>query len=188
MKTSILNLIICFITGALIYSCTKDSGIGQFDDLVVESKDNPYKFKQITFVVSVNNPEYGYLNMPVIDSMKIYINAKYWGTFSSEASDTTEKTDLINNNIKYSNSKIKYLIVAPYQLKVDNLTYAGDFVDYLKQRIVLTPGEYVCEIKEIKFKSLTGDMITKKTQAFTKVTVIQNTTSSYVGDIEVNIK
>jgi hypothetical protein len=185
---SIRKLIICLITFILFYSCAKDSGIGQFDELVVESKENPYKFSQITFVVSINDPAYGYLNLPLVDSMKIYVNAKYWGTFSSETNDTTDRTDLMVNNIRYSKNKIKYLVIAPYQLKVDNLTYAGDFVDYLKKRIVLTPGDYVCEIKEIKFRTQTGDIVTKKTQAFAEFSVLQNTTSSYVGDIEMFVK
>ena len=171
----------------LINCCEKDSGIGQFDEVVIEGEDNPNKFRQITFLVSLNSPTYGYFNLEVIDSIKIFVNAKYWGTFSSELVDTADKTDRIIQNISYSDKKISYLFIAPYQLKTDNLETAGDFVDYLNDRIVLTPGDYVFEIKEIKYRNLIGDFITKRTQVFADFSVIENTTSSYIGDIEIPI-
>jgi hypothetical protein len=37
----------------LMNSCSSDSGIGQFDSLVIEDEDNPYKFQQLTFLLSL---------------------------------------------------------------------------------------------------------------------------------------
>jgi hypothetical protein len=171
----------------ILPSCEKTSGIGQFDNVIIESENNRNKFKQITFIVSLENPSYGYLNLEKIDSLKIHVNGKYWGSFASELSDTTFKTNRIVNKIKYSDKPIKYLIIAPYQLKTDNLNSAGDFVDYLIARIVLTPGDYVCEIKEVKFKNINSEWISKKVQLFANFSVIENTTSSYVGNLTIPI-
>jgi hypothetical protein len=171
----------------LFNCCEKDSGIGQFDSVIIEDQNNPNNFRQITFLVSLYSPSYGYLNLEVIDSIKIFVNAKYWGTFSSELADTTDKTDRIIQNIRYSDKNISYLFIAPYQLKTDNLETVGDFINYLNDRIVLAPGDYVFEIKEIKYRNLIDNIITKRTQVFADFTVIENTTSSYIGDIEISI-
>lgn len=169
-------------------SCEGDSGIGQFDDIVIESSNNTNKFRQITFIISLYNPDYGYFNLESIDSLKVYVNAKYWGTFTSELGDTTDKTDRIVENIRYSDDEISYLFIALYQLRLDNLETAGDYVDYLNARIVLTPGDYVCEFKEVKYKDLQGSLITEKVQEFADFSVLENTTSSYVGRIIIPIE
>ena len=188
MKKYAILLIFLSLLITIINSCEKDSGIGQFDDVVIESETNQYKFRQITFIVSLKNQDYGYLNLALIDSMKIYVNAQYWGTFSSESIDTTGNTDRIVNHIMYSDKEINYLILAPYVLSTDNLETAGDFVNYLKDRITLVPGDYICEIKEIKIKNLNGDWITDMPQIFANFTVIENTSSSYVGNIEIPVE
>jgi hypothetical protein len=176
-----------FLVLLLLFSCEKDSGIGQFDSIVVDNPNNPNKFRQITFLVNLNDAENGYLNLESIDSMKVYVNAKYWGTFTSEYNDTTNNTDKIVANISYSDNVVRYLLIAPYQLKTDNLETAGDFINYLNDRIVLTPGDYIFEIKEIKYRNLLNEVITLKTQVFADFQVLENTTSSYVGNIEIPI-
>jgi len=187
MKNYTLTFLILLIIVPLFNCCEKQSGIGQFDNVIVENENNPNKFKQITFIVSLQNSHYGYLNIGIIDSLKIHVNGKYWGTFSSEVADTSGNTDRIVNNIKYSDRILSYLFIAPFQLKTDNLETAGDFVNYLNDRIVLTPGDYICEIKEIKYKNIQGDWIIKKVQVYSNLRVIENTTSSYIGNLLISI-
>lgn len=172
----------------LLIGCNKNSDIGQFDDAVVESESNQNKFEQITFTISVINNSNEYLNTGQIDSIKLKVNGKDWGTFKSERNDTTSNTNKIENNIKFSYSKISYLVIAPYILKTDNLETAGDFVDYLNDRIVLTPGDYICEVFAIKFRDIRNQWITFNPQVYKDFKVVENTSSSYVGDITVIIK
>jgi len=169
-------------------SCDKSSDIGQFDDAVVESESNQHKFKQITFTINVINNLGEYVNTNQIDSVKLKVNGKDWGVFKSESIDTIGKTNKIANNIRFSVSKINYLIIAPYILKTDKLETAGDFVNYLDNRIVLTPGDYVCEVSEVKFHDLNNQWVVLKPQVYKDFSVIDNTTSSFVGEISLTIK
>ncbi len=167
-----------------LFACESDSGIGQFDSVVIDSA-NSNDFQQITFIVQLKHSDYGYLNVSVIDSMELYVNAKYWGTFSSEVFDTTGYTNRVEDNLPYADENISYLFIAPYVLETSNIETAGDVVNYLLDRIILTPGEYVCEIKNVKFKDLDGNLISKNTRIFADFEVIENTTSAFVGNIEI---
>jgi predicted deacetylase len=71
----------------------------------------------------------------------MFVNGKYWGVYTSGTNDTLNKTDRIVDQLRYSDKPIEYLFIAPYVLKTDNLETAGDFVEYLNNRIILTPGE-----------------------------------------------
>ena len=171
---------------ALFSNCEKEgSGIGKFDDAIVESESNPNKLKQLTFTINLSNKANEYLNLKQIDSIRLKVNGKNWGTFSSESLDTTAKTSRITNGLRYSASKINYLIIAPYTLNTQNLETAGDFTDYLSKRIVLSAGDYVCEVSEIKFRNLNNDWVILKPQLYKDFKVVANTTSSYVGEISV---
>ena len=185
MRTSCFPLLILLMGSILMNSCSSDSGIGQFDSLVIEDEDNPYKFQQLTFTLSLKDSENGYLNLDVVDSLSMFVNAKYWGVYTSGGNDTLNKTDRIVDQLRYSDKPIEYLFIAPYVLKTDNFETAGDFVEYLNNRIILTPGEYICELNVVKFKTFEGNWITKKIQVFVGFDVIQNTTSAYMGKIEV---
>lgn len=169
-----------------LHSCTQE-GIGQFDDAVVDNSNSPNKFRQITFTVSLHNTAAGYANIEKIDSLKLRVNGKTWGNFSSETADTTGRTELTVGNIAYSAAKLNYLVIAPYQLAIDTLATAGDYAQYLNQRLVIQPGEYVCEVAEVKFKNALGAWVTLKPRVYKDFTVVANTVSSYAGDIEVRL-
>jgi hypothetical protein len=158
-----------------------------FDDVVVDDPDNPNKFRQITFIVSLKVEGKGYVNLNQIDSMKLFVNARYWGTFTSEVHDTTGLTSRVVNDVPYSDKKISYLFVAPYDYSPDALETTGEYVQYLKDRIVLTPGDYVCEISEVKYTNRAEELISQSVQIFSDFSVVENATSSYVGDIEILI-
>lgn len=173
----------------LFWGCSSgnDNYIGQFDGVVIDGTENQNKFKQITFTLDVAG-EYGYLNTHRIDSIRLNVNGRQWGIFPSESIDTIGNTDVVAADLKFSRLPISYLVVAPYLLSTDNLQTAGDFVEYLHNRLVLTPGEYVCEVAEIKFKNVQDEWISLKPHVFRKFTVVQNTTSSYAGDIHITLK
>lgn len=182
------HLFIFLLVMVTLSSC--DSPISDFvyfDDVVVDDPDNPNKFRQITFIVSLYDTEHGYVNLEQIDSMDIYVNAKFWGCFTSDLRDTEGLTDTIVDGIPYSEKKVNYLFVAPYQLNTESLETAGEFVQYLIDRIVLTPGEYVAEIDQITYTNLDDEAVTHNVQEFSDFTVVENATSSYIGDIEIEL-
>ncbi|OJU50393.1 MAG: hypothetical protein BGN96_08550 [Bacteroidales bacterium 45-6] len=180
----------CLLLLLMFSACgNSDSvGIGQFDNAVIESSANQNKFKQITFTLDVMNNGNEYLNIHRIDSIRLKVNGRSWGVFASESIDTTGNTTHIDQGLKFSSSHISYLVIAPYVLSTDQLQTAGDFVRYLGDRIALAPGDYVCEVSEVKFRNLSGEWTRVKPQAYKNFTVVANTTSSYLGHISITIK
>ena len=92
MKVSMYRFLFFLLFMILFNSC-ENSGIGQFDEVVVENEKNRNKFRQITFIVRLTDSENGYINLGVIDSLEVFINGNYWGTFSSEQTDMAGKRD-----------------------------------------------------------------------------------------------
>ena len=177
-----------FFACIFFLSSCKKGNIGGFDSTIEESASNPNKFRQITFTLNISTADQDYLTLVKLDSVKIRVNGKSWGVFSSETIDTTGKGDKVIRDVRYSRSKVSYLIIAPYTLNPDKLETAGDYLNYLNQRIVLSPGDYVAEITEIKFKNLKGEWLNLKPQVYKDFLVIPNTTSSFAGDINIIIK
>lgn len=170
-------------------SCEKgNDNLGFFDDAIVDGESNQTRFKQINFTVNVINESGEYVNTNQIDSVKLKVNGKYWGVFKSEIRDTTDMTDTIANKIQFSYSKINYLILAPYVINTDNIQTAGDIVRYLNDRIVLAPGDYVCEVSEVKFHDLNNQWVVLKPQVYKDFSVIDNSASSFIGEITLTIK
>ncbi|MBP1616899.1 MAG: hypothetical protein H6Q14_726 [Bacteroidetes bacterium] len=178
----------CLLLFLIVSGCGNSNDIGQFDSAVIESSTNQNKFKQITFTLDVVNNQNEYLNTSQIDSVRLKVNGKSWGVFSSESIDTTGNTSKIDGDIKFSYSKISYLVIAPYLLSTDELQTAGDFVRYLGNRIVLTPGDYICEVSDVKFRNSKNEWIWLKPHIYQNFTVVENTTSSYLGHISITIK
>jgi hypothetical protein len=181
MKKKFFGLVI--FSFLYLTSCENGDNPGQFDDAIIENESNQYKFKQINFTLSIINSSNEFLVNTQIDSIKIKVNGKEWGTFMSESIDTTNVANIMKNDIMFSNNKISYLVIAPYILKTDKLETAGDYVEYLYNRIILTPGDYVCEISEIKFRNLKGQWISFKPNIYQDFKVIENTSSSYIGHL-----
>lgn len=179
----------CFLLILVLSGCgNSNEDIGQFDSAVIESSTNQNKFKQITFTMDVARNGNEYLNTGQIDSVRLKVNGKNWGVFTSESIDTTGNTNKIDGGLQFSYSRVSYLVIAPYVLSSDGLQTAGDFVAYLGNRIVLTPGDYVCEVSEVKFRNSRDEWIALKPQIYKNFTVVENTTSSYLGHIVITIK
>jgi len=178
-----LIVLLCLLSG-----CENETIIEPSNGGLTDSTSSKFKFQQITLLVNLYDSVNGYANLQKIDSIKINVNGKYWGTFSSESRDTADSKGFINDNIKYSVSKINYLVIASYQLKIDSLETVGDFVYNLNNRIILAPGDYICEISEVKFKNIAGEWIKFKPQIYKEFKVVENTTSSFAGEFEISFR
>lgn len=82
-----------------------------------------------------------------IDSIKIKVNNTDWGTYSSESIDTAGLNTWTENNYRVTNESVKYQVFAEYNLEVNAMETAGDYVNCLSSRMVLDPGGYLCEIR-----------------------------------------
>jgi hypothetical protein len=165
-------------------NCKKDSATN-FDSAIIEDSSNTNKFKQLVLIINLKNSNGSYILLQKIDSINLKVNNKQWGTFASEITDTTGFQSSLLKSIRITSQKIGYLIIATYQLNVNSLETAGDYVSYLNERLILTPGDYVCEINQLKFTNVTGQTVIIKPMIFKDFKVVQNTTSSFVGEIEI---
>jgi len=168
-------------------SIDDDTPVNQFDQIVIE--DDSFKLEQISFLLSIKNSN-GYLNVNQINDLEIFANTEKWGVFSSEINNSQSESDVIVNNVRYSDSKINYLFVAKSELLVsdENLSTTGDFINLLNSRVVLTPGNYVSELIGLSYENEIAEVITKDIQVFRELEVKENTTSSFLGEIEITIE
>lgn len=182
------KLILMGLFVLLVCNSCETEYLGPYDSAIIESTTNPVKFSQLTFILNLHHPDFGYLCLDRIDSLKIKANAEKWGTFTSEWVDTTGRMDIEAGSLGYSQKAVNYLFVAPYRVNTDNLNTAGDVVRYMQDKIALVPGDYVCEITEVKFRDLEDNIITLKTQLFADFRVIENTSSSYIGKLTIELE
>jgi hypothetical protein len=155
-----------------------------YEDSIVDGK-NP--FNQLVFVVRLKNSAGNYLLIDEIDSIKVSVNGKRWCNVPSQVLDTAQVPHSTTNQFFTTPFQVNYPIIAPYQPPTTLLLSAGDYVEFLMNRLVLLPGDYLCSLEEISFKDLTGNSHTMKPFLIQHFTVVENTTSSYVGEFEVNL-
>lgn len=181
------NLLIILIFSCL-FSCSKDNDEDySFDDAVVNNSAER-KFDQLTFIMNIKNLSDEYVCMELIDSVRLQVNGKPWGAFSSEPIRNEARIDSEKNDIFWSVSPVNYLVIAPYVKKIPHIETAGDVVNYLNGILELQPGDYICEITEVKFKNKSGDWIKITPSVFQNFTVKENTVSSYLGNISIEWK
>ena len=183
MKNKYLLGIFILLT-SILAGCDM-GGLGDFDGAIIENSTKTNKFKQISFNINIVNSANEYLYVNQIDSIKLKVNGKAWGAYASEEIDTTTHTSQIENNVRFSNSKINYLVLAPYYINTTSLETAGDYLEYLNDRIVLTPGDYVCEVAELSFRDINNQVITIKPQIYKDFSVNTNASSAYAGEITI---
>lgn len=183
MKNKYFLGIVILLT-SILASCEMDD-LGNFDGAIIESSTNTNKFKQISFTINIVNNSNEYLYVNKIDSLKLKVNGKIWGVYASEEMDTTTHASKIENNVRFSSSKINYLVLAPYYINTTSLETAGDYLEYLNDRIVLTPGDYVCEVAELSFHDMNNQLITIKPQVYKDFSVNTNASSAYAGEITI---
>ena len=187
MKKGIIQCVFTLLVLGSLCCCSSDSYYDTYDDLVIEDENNRYKLEQLTFTLSLYNEVNGYVNSVSLDSIVLKVDAKDWGIYESEKRDTLGYTDRVVNGIKYSDKKIEYMVNAPYILAYEELTTAGDFVQYLKDRVVLTPGDYLCEIESLELQLVNGSSKRILVQEFNSLTVQENISSICLGEISINV-
>ncbi len=181
---SLLTIWICI---HLLSCSTDDENDFSFGDAVVNNSSER-EFNQLIFILNIKNISDEFICMERIDSVRLQVNGNPWGVFSSEPIENEARIDFEKDNISWSVSPVNYLVIAPYMKKKTYIETAGDAIEYLNGVLELQPGDYICEITEIKLKDKLGDWIKIRPFVFQNFTVRENTVSSYLGDISVRWK
>lgn len=182
MKTPLFALLVSLL---LFVSCSENGGLSSYESAIVETQGSQYQFNQLILLFQFKNMQGNYLVLEQVDSVRLAVNNNLWGVFTSTPIDTTQLGQHVENNFLTSSQKINYQIVAPYQIAIDTLITAGDFANYLNSRLVLEPGDYLCEIQEIIISDLNQQPHSLKLHLYEEFQVIENTTSAFVGEVEV---
>lgn len=179
--------IILIMTLSLLYliGCKKAST--ESVDKNIVSETNTVKFREIVLLLSIKSTDTTYIVTDRIEQIQIKINDNIWGKFSSKIIDTTAIIKEIGNNYFESKTKTSYLIIAECTPDYGSFTTAGQYSSYLNSFLELEPGDYVCKIEELQLKGLNSQTATIKTSIFKNFTVLANTRSSFIGEIELKI-
>ena len=180
------KVILPFLVLAVLFTSCEYGGISPYDNGIIENENSINKFRQLVLLVNIMQED-NYVILENIDSMKIEVNGKRWGIYTSEKIDTSGINHQVSDNFKVTGQEINYQIIAPYQLNTDSLETTGDYINYMLERAGLTPGDYICGILYLKIKNENEELITIKSIAFKDFTIKENTTSSFVGKISISI-
>lgn len=178
--------IVYFILPAILLSaCGGDvSGI---EGAIVDNPQNANKLRQLLMIVRVTDTAGDYVAMGRIDSVKLKINGHAWDAFPSTPVDITGIRTTTRGNYTVTDQEIGYLVVAEFTITIDSLETAGEYAEYLHNRLRLSPGDYVCEIAGVHFRDNAGNHIAIRPHVYRPFTVEENVSGLYLGEIDVRI-
>lgn len=170
----------------LAASCSED--ISGVEGAVVDNANNANKLQQLVAVLNLTDADNRRVVVGGIDSVKVKVNGKPWGAFSSEPLDTAGIVTIRSGNLNVTDRDIGYLVIAAYTIAADSLATAGDFATYLNNRLRLAPGDYICEIAEVHFRNADGEAVVVKPRVYRSFTVTPNVASLYLGEIDITVQ
>lgn len=157
------------------------------DDAIIDSENNANKLQQLLMVLTLTDADNNNIAVEKIDSVKLKINGQSWGTFSSEPLDLEGITTTTAGNLNVTDQNVSYLVIAQYTIVVDSLSTAGEYANYLHNRLRIAPGDYICEIAEVKFRDVSNNTVTVKPRVFRSFTVAPNIASLSLGEIDIKV-
>jgi len=169
-------LLIFFITG-----CEKISN--ECD--VISIPEGEATMRQLSLILEIKHPVYGYVLVDKIDSVKIKIDGDLLGTFNSDTIDTNKTPAIGYDDIRFSQSKTSYLVNIPNHLDTLQTHTIADYQGYLENSPLLSIGDHVCEISEIYFKDLRNKYVVLKAQQYCNFTISEGAKSSFIGSFEI---
>lgn len=167
-------------------SCTKEDSLNSAEKNVV-SDETSVLFEELLMLVNIKASDSSYLVVKSVDSIKIFINNKYWAKVNSVALDTAKVAKYAVGNKFESNSKISYLVMSTQDVTEPEYSTAGEFANYLNASYNLKPGEYACLIES--FQVTLNDHTIKKYYPFKYIgfKVEESSKSAMVSEFDLNI-
>ncbi len=156
-----------------IYSSTKQSVLRELMLMI-----KPYTIHE-------NTKEY--IVVPSVNNIKVLINGKEWGLFSSSELDVSQINKDVANDFNVKTTPVKYVVRAPYLSSTTILTTAGEYSDLLDRYISLQPGGYVCQIEYFELTDNNGNIHRIFPLIAEYFEVKENTVSAFIGEFEILI-
>jgi len=176
---------------SFFFGCATDESNSSFyHDIsqTIYSSSEENNFENLVLILNFKSDSV-YLVLDQIDEIKLKVNNSDWADLKEQKFDNSGITYTMNQNIKETINKVPYLIVSGQTQNAPESYTAGAFADYMNNFIYLTPGDYVVEIAEVKFRNLLNDTITVKPRIYQYFQVLPDTKSLFLGefDIQVNL-
>jgi hypothetical protein len=182
MRSSFYQTLFIFILFSFLISCEEETDDCNCPDNIASVNSA----RQLSFAISLSNQEHGFIYLEKIDSIKIKIDDILFNAVSSETIDTTGETQLIYNNIPFVQSKREYLVMLPGKSDTSHTQTVGEFIGLLDNTPVLTPGNHIFEIYEIRFKNLMNQLVVLKPQIYNGFIVTQSDAEIFIGSFEIS--
>lgn len=173
---------------SLLVSCGGQTLPTGVEGAVVDDADNPNKLRQLLLVIQPVDTDGRTILVDRIDTVKVKVDGKPWGIFSSDSLETEDLPTMQNGPYTVTDVSLGYFVLAEYLISVGDLRTAGDFAGYLYNRLSLPPGDHVCEVAEVQFRDDNGDRVVIRPHTYTPFTVEENIASVYLGEIEITVR
>ena len=187
MKNIPLTILAAVLIIIMLPQCSADDDFFRGQSRNIVSEDGVIPFEELLLLINVKTSDSTYLVVESIDSVRLYVNANFWGQTNSTILDTTivDKTALGNRFV--AADKINYLITARQDVEAPNLSTAGDYAAYLNAINELRPGEYACMIEsfQVTFNDQSTQVYHPLKYGVFKVE--ENNRSAFVGEFEIHI-
>lgn len=169
-----------------LFSCEKSDLADDVANSIVDDEAS-VRFENLLMLISLRAPDSNYIVVESIDSLRLYINNRFWSVSSSEILDTATVSKTDTGQWFETGTKLNYLFVAPQQQAEADLGTAGGVADYLNSKYELQTGEYVCMLESFCLKLNNGTMKRYYPYKYVVFELGANTKNTFVGEIEIEV-
>jgi hypothetical protein len=187
-----MKKILVLLTTIILFGCQKTNNTPySYEESTIYSNDNKQIFSNIVlsiqpYIIVSGNKKY--ITNQKITNITLTINEDDFGYNNSFAIDTSIIANKqIYNNYIVSDNELVYDAVIPFIRPANNTVTAQDYSSLLNNYIILRNGFYSCRLSSFEIM-LSNNTIKKiKTNQSKIIEVTGNTTSCFMGIIEVLI-
>ncbi len=172
--------------GVLFVSSCQKSDYQEASDNIVSSVSNN-RFEKLLILVNLKNTDSTYVLTEQVDSVEIYLNDQFLGSFTSSAVDVDLIASFPMENLNVTTQKINYLIQAEQDYSLIEVNTAGDYAAILNEHFEILPGDYVVLIKRFRMNDNTETPIEYFPYYYSNFTVESQSSSVYLGEITIEI-
>lgn len=177
------HIIIILIFLIVFSSCSDDN----FGSPAIVSDELVTNFEELLILINVKLSDSTFLVVKSIDSVNIYINAKFWAKVNSTSIDTKVVNKFEIENMFVTEKKLNYLTIARQDIDRPDFNTAGDFSKYLNSMYHLQEGEYICFIESFQVTYNDNSIHTFYPYMYKIFNVEEGKRSAFVGEFEINL-
>ena len=183
----LVNLLGFIILSATVWTGC-DTGVTGVEGAVIDNPDNPYKLRQLLFVIRLVDRNGRYIVSDRIDSVRFKVNGDHWGVFTPDPLNTQGVAVEVDGNYQVTDREIGYLVTAGYQLGAATFETAGEYSSYLNRRLRLEPGDYVAEIAEVHFRDISNSSVIISPRIYIPFSIDEGKSSMFLGEFTIPVE